>query len=57
MLRHEFRELRDHVVLLNTWDMTVANENYDIHPGLDTLEAVTRMMLAHVCQPGHLSPG
>ena len=54
VLREEFRGLRDRVFFLNTWDMTVANENYDIHPSLETVKAVTRLMLSNVCSPDQL---
>ena len=49
ILRHEFRDLRDHVVLLNTWDMTVALENCEAHPDPGVVDAIIRMVLAHVC--------
>lgn len=51
VLRHEFRELRDRVFFLNAWDMTVANENSDIHPSWETVKAITRLMLSNVCLP------
>lgn len=49
MVHHEFRELRDHVFLLNTWDMTVALENCEVHPDSSLAGTVAQMILAYVC--------
>ncbi|XP_070189113.1 NXPE family member 3-like [Littorina saxatilis] len=49
VLKHEFRHLRDHVIFLNTWDMTIANENVGIHPKMSVVTTLSRLMLAHVC--------
>ena len=51
VLREEFRDLRERVVLLNPWDMTVANENLEVHPERYVLLTLCRMVLAHVCTP------
>ena len=50
VLREEFKDLRDQVVLLNAWDMTVANENFDIHPSAHVRNTLCRMVLSHVCR-------
>ncbi|KAL8613146.1 hypothetical protein ACOMHN_042955 [Nucella lapillus] len=50
VLRQEFRDLRDRVVLLNPWDMTVAVGNCDIHPSQEVLHAVRGLILQHVCR-------
>ena len=49
MLRKEFKDLQDRVVLLNPWDMTMANENFHIHPSPEVQAILCRMMLSHLC--------
>ena len=49
VLREEFKRLRDHVILLNPWDMTVANENLHVHPNEAVQVTLCRMILAHMC--------
>lgn len=51
ILRQEFQDLMDRVTFLDTWDMTVANENKDVHPHPRTVWEITRMFLGHVCPP------
>ena len=47
IFRQEFADLVDRVVYLNVWDMTVANENNDLHPAANP--EILRLFLGHVC--------
>ena len=43
----EFQDLVDRVVFLNTWDMTIADQNMGIHP--EANREMTRLLFGHVC--------
>ena len=47
IFRQEFRDLLDRVFYLNVWDMTIANQNNDLHPG--PIREITKLFLGHVC--------
>ncbi|XP_071083140.1 NXPE family member 4-like [Haliotis cracherodii] len=50
ILRSELHHLRDHVIYLDFWDMTVACENVDIHPNVTVVQAMIDVMIKHVCR-------
>ena len=49
VLGREFRGLRDRVVFLNAWDMTVALESCDLHPPRAVLTALVGMLFDRLC--------
>ena len=49
MIVEEFRPLRDKVIYLDFWDMTVAMENSNFHPDPAINTAMLNAMLHHIC--------
>ena len=49
VLVEEFRDVSDRVFYIRNWDMTVAVENYDVHPPEFVQEAIVKMMLNYAC--------
>lgn len=49
ILTEEFDGLYDNVVYLNEWDMTVGNENRDVHPNDKTVADMVNTFMSFLC--------
>ena len=49
IIHEEFRTLQDHVMYLDCMDMTIADENDNIHASDNTVEQMIDQLFYHVC--------
>jgi hypothetical protein len=49
ILFEEFSEFRDKIIYLDEWDMTVGNENVDVHPPKAVNIEMIHNFMSYVC--------